>query len=224
MDTSLALIKPNHNSTIPYDEAVIKGKKIMLEIGNRQWELADLANHLEPKYGEQTLARYAIAIDVKYRTLQKLRSVARAWPQMTRARNISFGIAADLMAQADREQIVEGNPLLTQGQARTLIKDRRKELEESGMRVEEREEEVILPYQEPCTDCNSAVEQWQRSVGNFLGDVVTMRAYWDHLFGAAWRQFPVTSTMLKLVIDAKKEIHEIVAELHYNKEHPHEKD
>jgi hypothetical protein len=206
--TVMQLAQAVKTNMIPYDEAVKMGKKIMSEIEDRRWQLGDLADALEPKHGQNTLAKFAQEIGINFNTLMACRSTVRAWSGISRPRQISFETARELMALPDREAIARDCPDLTPKQARQIRKLRKAE--------KNNEEETIFPYQEPCTDCNTAEEQWQRSVANLLGDILTMRAYWDRLFGDDWKAYKIPSSHIKLAVDAKREINQMVAIL---KEH-----
>jgi len=209
----LKLVKEIGDQEIPYDDAVTEGKQIIKDMENRCWRLGDLADRVEWKYGDQTLKKFAEQIGVNPRTLLGCRTVARAWPEINRRRFISFEVAKALMAQPDREEIVQNNPGLKIKEARQIAKERR------GAGSEDEEE--VFPYQEPCADCNTAQEQWQRSLGNMLGDILSFRSYWDHLFGPEWNQYKIPSSHLTLATQAKKEFISLVASL---KEHAHDKE
>jgi len=68
---------------IKYGSATIgKGKRLaaMLKQGDAaEMELGELADRLQPKYGEKTLARFAQAIDLPLDRLNRCRSVYRSW-------------------------------------------------------------------------------------------------------------------------------------------------
>ena len=68
--------------TIPYDAAVSEGKEILAKIEDAErgkLRLGEIADNLEPKYGDRTLAKYAEAIGEKTQRLETYRSVWRAW-------------------------------------------------------------------------------------------------------------------------------------------------
>ena len=207
----LKLVKETDYLVVPYDEAVIEAKKIMSDIEDRQWRLGDLADRLEPKYGDQTLAKFAEAIGHKTDTVMTWRTTARAWPEKTI--RIGFAVARILNAFPNRQQIVHENPFLTVPQARKLAREAR-----GG---KDSNEDVVFPYQEPCTDCSTAQEQWQRSLSNMLGDILSFRSYWDHLFGPEWNKYKLPSSHLTLAAQAKRELISLVASL---KEHPHDEE
>lgn len=202
----LQLMKPLGNYIVPYDEAVAEAKKIMSDISMRQWKLGDLAKRIEPKYGEQTLTKFAKDIGLSPKTIYRYINVLEAWPEMSRPRDFSFSTACELATLPNKEAIVAGNPNITATQARKLREEIRKDQQEE-------KEEEIFPYQEPCTDCNTAEEQWQRSASNLFGDILSMQAYWEHLFGADWYKYKVPSSLIKLATDAKKELTKMVAVL-----------
>jgi len=210
----LKLVKETDNQIVPYDEGVVEGKKIMTEIEDRNWRLGDLANHVEPKYGENTLVRFAQDIGVPFNTLRNWRKIVKAWQEYDRPR--SFCIAADLVTLPNRAEIVRDNPNISSSAARKLAKEYR-----AAAVKGEQEEEEVFPYQEPCTNCNTAQEQWQRSLGNMLGDILSFRSYWTHLFGPEWEQYKIPSSHLKLAAQAKKEFISLVAGL---KEHPRDEE
>jgi hypothetical protein len=58
---------------------------------------------------------------------------------------------------------------------------------------------------EPCEDCTTPEEMWQRSLSNFAANAATMRAYWKHQFGPEWEKFEVTSEMVTLARQAAEE-------------------
>ena len=213
----LKLVQEITDQMVPYDKAVIEGKKIISEIEGHQWALADLANCVEPKYGDATLKKLGEDIGINFHTLERLRSVARAWPENRRRRLNSFAVHQDLMAHPNRHQMLLDNPNLTTRQARKLSTEHRTSVTKEDVA----NEEVVFPYQEECTDCNTAQEQWQRSLGNMLGDILSFRSYWDHLFGPEWNKYELPSSHLTLAAQAKKEFTSLVASL---KEHPHDEE
>jgi hypothetical protein len=195
---------------VPYDTAVIEGKKIISEIDDKQWVLGDLADRIEPRYGDKTLLRFSEELGITYPALASYRAVARAWPEhFPRGK---YSVARALMKVPDRREIVLKSPNLTYQQALSLAME---------LRCEDKEkEEVLFPYEDSCIDCSSAEEQWHRSLDNLLGDLLSRFAYWDHMFGPEWRHYKISSLSLKAAVKAKKEFIKLVASL---KEHEREK-
>lgn len=67
---------------------------------------------------------------------------------------------------------------------------------------------IVDPIQEPCADCVTDEERWQRSAANFLGDLLAMRAYWSKEFGE-WERFKRPSMLVSLAEQAAKEWKEL---------------
>src|SRR6266481_5382098 len=68
--------------TIPFDEAVREGKEILARSADAerdQLRLGEIADKLEPKYDDQTLAKYAKRIGIEQSTLNHYRTVYRHW-------------------------------------------------------------------------------------------------------------------------------------------------
>lgn len=57
------------------------------------------------------------------------------------------------------------------------------------------------PIQEPCTDCETPEEFWQRSLSNLASDAISMRAFWTRQFGE-WKKFKVPSDLVTLAEQA----------------------
>lgn len=57
------------------------------------------------------------------------------------------------------------------------------------------------PIQEPCEDCKTREEHWQRSLGNLAGDAISMPAFWTRQFGD-WETFAVPSELVTLAKQA----------------------
>jgi len=197
----LKLVQPIETSTIPYDSAVVAGKKIVADIEDMQWRLGALADRLEPKYGDATLARFAEELGINYRTLKNMRCVTRAW-QESDCRP-SFCIGQSLMAHPNREEIVRKNPFLTVHAARALSRELR-----------EPAKEIVAadPIQEECADCDGPEEFWVRSLGNILGDVLSIRAMWTKLY-PGWEKFEIPSSHVTLAKQAAKELNQLASEL-----------
>ena len=68
------------------------------------------------------------------------------------------------------------------------------------------------PIEEPCDDCNSEEERWQRSLGNMAGDAVALPSYWTPEFGE-WENFEVPSSLATLVKQAAKAWAKLEADL-----------
>src|SRR5262245_42978698 len=79
---TMALANGEPPAAIFYDDAVEEAKKILKQFDSGQMRLGELADKIEPKYGEHTLERFAADIGVAPCTLERYRSVYRAWPEI----------------------------------------------------------------------------------------------------------------------------------------------
>jgi hypothetical protein len=80
--------------------------------------LGQIADELEPKYGDATLARYAQELKMNLNTLQNCRSVYRTWHEDPRVKQFpKFSVAKALVRHPDRAKIVEANPDITEREA-----------------------------------------------------------------------------------------------------------
>jgi hypothetical protein len=121
---------PKATETIPYDEGVREGREIVARLGEvergqqrDQQRLGELADKVEKKYGDRTLAKYAKDIGVAPCTLERHRSVYRAWKGIPAPGPVSYAAMRALQNHPDRAAIVKDNPNLTQSQARAQMRD-----------------------------------------------------------------------------------------------------
>ena len=114
---------------ISYDAAVSEGKQIVakLEVAQRgQLRLGELADKLEPKYGDRTMAKYANELGISKCTLDRYRTVWRAWEgKLAPGPNSipSYAVCRELAKHDKREAIVRENPAITKSEARKLMRD-----------------------------------------------------------------------------------------------------
>jgi hypothetical protein len=114
---------------IPYDRAVREGKEIVLKIettaSQGQLRLGELADKLEPKYGDRTLAKFAKEIDVAACTLRRYRDVYRAYPNICapgRKCYPAYTALRELATHPDREEIIHKDPNITKREAHSLMR------------------------------------------------------------------------------------------------------
>lgn len=129
-------------SFIKYDVAVREGKEIIANEKRGQMRLGELADNLEPKYADRTLAKYAEEIGIGACTLERYRSVYRAWKEKPAPGPVSYAVLRALQDHPDRFAIVKENPELTQAEARKLMRPyRTNEKDNCGAKQEEKGEE-----------------------------------------------------------------------------------
>jgi hypothetical protein len=120
--------KPKPKSTeIKYDEkAVAEGKLLVKALQSNEMKLGELADRLQPRYGDKTLARFAKEIGLPVATLNRCRSVYRAWKGIEEPAPNNFGVKQALQGHPLRAEIVKNNPNLTRREARTFMQDYKK--------------------------------------------------------------------------------------------------
>ena len=112
---------------IPYERALRESREILLNIEaaeRGQLRLGELADKLEPKYGDRTLAKFADEIGVAKCTLDRYRTVWRAWEGKLAPGPIfiSYAVLRELATHDDREEIIRKHPDLTKRKAHDLMR------------------------------------------------------------------------------------------------------
>src|SRR6516162_8437701 len=105
-----------------YEYLVEEGKRAVVGISNKLWELGDLAHKVEKFYGENILGQFANDINFpgSAKTLKRYRDVCRAFPE--NAGRPAFLTAAQALAShPDRHEIFKQKSNLTQREARQLM-------------------------------------------------------------------------------------------------------
>ena len=113
---------------IPYNDAVREGKELVrgLDSEDAQFRLGELAHRHKPVYGEGTLRRYAEAIGIVLCTLERYRTVYRAWADiLAPGRKLSYAVARALANHPDRAEIIRENPKITKRKAEELMRQYR---------------------------------------------------------------------------------------------------
>jgi hypothetical protein len=119
--TALVVVPPQ--DSIDYDEAVSEGKEIAQKIESHWWRLAELADNLVTKYGENTLERFAKDIGVVACTLDRHRSVYRAWKDFSApGPKLNYAVARELVKHPDRFDLVRQNPDITKREASKIMR------------------------------------------------------------------------------------------------------
>jgi hypothetical protein len=113
---------------ITWDDEVEEGKRLVAGLDAGQMRLGEIADRLEPKYGESTLARYAQAIGTNVNTLQNYRSVYGTWHEDSKVTVFpKFSVAKALVKHPDRAKIVENQPEITEREAKEETKKHKEE-------------------------------------------------------------------------------------------------
>jgi hypothetical protein len=103
-----------------YDAAVAEGTQIMKNMEKAEWgrmRLGELAAKVEKEYGKNKLKQFAKDIGAVLCTLERSRSVYRAWAEIPAAPP-NFSVAQELQDHPERAQIIKDKPNITTREAR----------------------------------------------------------------------------------------------------------
>ena len=111
--------------TISFDEAVREGKDIQAkrqEAERSQLRLGQIADTVEPKYKDRTLAKLAEKIGIESNTLNHYRTVYRAWKGILppAAKSTSFAVLQVLASHEDRVALITAEPNMSKRRAEVL--------------------------------------------------------------------------------------------------------
>lgn len=161
--TSLPSLPPSSDS-IPYDDAVRFGRAATKGMNQFQWYLGEIAARVKPKYGEQTLAKLAEAIEIDENSLSRYRNVFKAYEQIPPRSGISWAVCKVFASQPDRVELINRRDW-TKRQAEEFIQRRNER--HNGQREEQsrvrhaprrhsRETEIIAASDSGLTDMQVA--------------------------------------------------------------------
>jgi hypothetical protein len=125
--------QPDEAQQIKFEVAVAEGKRIVAAGESNAWELARIADQVEPKYGDKTLAKLAKAIGgIAACTLERRRYVCRKWKEIPASPPESFAVAQELAALAENHperaaQIITEKPNITSREARKEVREYKKQ-------------------------------------------------------------------------------------------------
>ena len=134
------------NTSVPtdefFDEAVREGKEILAQIDQAergQFRLGALAHQVKTKYNDRSLARFAKEIGIAKCTLERYRTVYRAWEGKLAPGPIStsYAVLRELATHPEREQIISKYPGLTKREAH----DKMRKLKGSAKKKQQEEQE-----------------------------------------------------------------------------------
>jgi hypothetical protein len=105
------------------------GKKLVANISKSQYDLGELADAVETRYGDGTLEEFAKVIGIAYNTLKGYRYVWRRWKN-SEVKPKTFSLAKALASYEERESYIHVNPDATEEDARDWVKKEKKEAKE----------------------------------------------------------------------------------------------
>src|SRR5262245_55893640 len=91
-----AAANARNDRPIPYDEVVAEYKEIIKNQRRDQMRQGELADKVELKYGDRTLAKLAKDLGVSRCTLERQRSVYRAWDGIQAPGPVSYAVLREL--------------------------------------------------------------------------------------------------------------------------------
>jgi hypothetical protein len=135
------------DETIEYNVAVREGKQILEHTDSGQLRLGELADKIQPIYGEKTLTKFAKAIGIAPCTAGRYRSVYRAWKSAPEPQCIPkfFSVAKELEAHPERFQIIRDNPNITKREARQQMRQWNGELANASAQVVVNDDGAVDP-------------------------------------------------------------------------------
>ena len=131
---------------IKFEIAVREAKKILGRIEKDEWRLGKIAANLEPKYGDQTLAKFGVRLGLKKRTIEEYRQVYLAWQDENRGRprflknenrRPRFSVGRELAKHPQKAKLVKKKPDMTHREARSLMRKHRLKLVKKTKPVKE---------------------------------------------------------------------------------------
>jgi hypothetical protein len=153
---------------IPFDNAVSEGKEIIaqIEVAERgQLRLGELADKLEPKYKDRTLAKFAAEIGIQKCTLERYRTTYRAWAgKLAPGPNlVSYSVLRELAKHPEREQIVRANPNISKREAHKLM--RKQEYTAKVKHEQEQEDDGVKQDRKWFRDLATIANEAMRAAG-----------------------------------------------------------
>lgn len=106
---------------IPFEDGVREGKDILERERQGSLRLGEIADKLERKYADRTLAKFAREIGLAPCTVERHLSVYRAWKEKPALGPVLYGVLRALQDHPDRASIIEENPKLTQKEAQKMM-------------------------------------------------------------------------------------------------------
>jgi len=105
-----------------YVAMVAEAKQIDQTADAGQMRLAQIAAQVQTKYGEETLKQFAKDTGIALCTLQRRRSVWRAWEKIQATPPKLYSVAEALQAHPDRANIIKREPNITTRDARKRMR------------------------------------------------------------------------------------------------------
>jgi hypothetical protein len=140
--TTASAVDTAPTESINYDAAVTEGKAIVAKIEEAergQLRLGELADMVETRYSDRTLAKFAVDLGVAKCTLDRYRTVYRAWKDILApgAKIPPYTVLRELATHPDRAEIIEKDPAITKREACQLVRREKATAEEDQQEKQE---------------------------------------------------------------------------------------
>jgi hypothetical protein len=132
---------------IGFNDAVREAKQILAQFESGQMRLGELADRVEPAYGQGTIKKFAKAIGIAQCTLERYRDVYRAWKDISAPgrESLCYAVMRELAAHPGRAQIVSNHPSITRREASEEMRAYRQQNGESRRPTADDENDVSKP-------------------------------------------------------------------------------
>jgi hypothetical protein len=111
---------------IPWKDAVREGREILARDRADKLRLGELADKIEPKYGDRTMAKFAEALGINKSTLNHYRTTYRAWKIVPpAAKSTPYAVLEVLATIDDRVAVITAEPNMSKRRAEVhrVVKD-----------------------------------------------------------------------------------------------------
>lgn len=125
-----------------FKKAVAKARQILADIDTpKQMQIGELADQVQKVYGEKKLKQFAKAIGISEGTVERYRSVWRAWSTKPKSAPEPkfYSVAKALEAHPDRFDLIKQNPDMTKDDADKKMKALRKKTKARSWQQEKRD-------------------------------------------------------------------------------------
>lgn len=155
------------SDTIPFEEAVRRGKALVADItkGDLAWmQLAELANNVAKIYGDRTLQKYAAEICIEYGTVKRCRTTYRQWVKIGAPAPRLYSAAQVLAKHPNAAAIARAKPDITKDEARKLMQEYKQQTDNKNKGADGNRKHH---------------EGWQREVQNAATNAIRLAAIVD---------------------------------------------
>ena len=152
--TAIAVIMTPPAPEISWDDAVAEGKRLVAEgkrldaegkrlavaVDKNDWRLAELADQVVKKYGQNKLGQFTSEIGATHCAVKRRRTTYRKWKETLKGdpgllSSLSYSVARALETHPERVRLIKENPEMTKRDADALMKTYRNPPEKKTQRL-----------------------------------------------------------------------------------------